>query len=93
MKSYEMLYVIDNSVAEEAKDALVAKFEGIVTSMGGELVSTDKWGSKKLPYAIQYKNEGFFVLMKFNSEPTVVNELDRIAGLSDEILRRMIVKA
>ena len=85
--------MIDKYVAEEAKDALVAKFEGIVTSMGGELVSTDKWGSKKLPYAIQYKNEGFFVLMKFNSEPAVVNELDRIAGLSDEILRRMIVKA
>ena len=93
MKSYEMLYVLDNPVAEEAKDALVAKFEGIVTSMGGELVSTDKWGSKKLPYAINYKGEGFFVLMKFNSEPAVVNELDRIAGLSDEVLRRMIVKA
>ena len=42
MKSYEMLYVIDNSVADEAKDALVQKFEGIVTSMGGELVSTDR---------------------------------------------------
>ena len=93
MKSYEMLYVLDNSVADEAKDALVAKFEGIVTSMGGELVSTDKGGSKKLPYAINYKGEGFFVLMKFNSEPAVVNELDRIAGLSDEVLRRMIVKA
>ncbi len=93
MKSYEMLYVLDNSVADEAKDALVAKFEGIVTYMGGELVSTDKWGSKKLPYAINYKGEGFFVLMKFNSEPAVVNELDRIAGLSDEVLRRMIVKA
>ena len=35
MKSYEMLYVLDNSVADEAKDALIAKFEGIVTSMGG----------------------------------------------------------
>mgnify|MGYP005831051297 FL=1 len=93
MKSYEMLYVLDNSVADEAKDALVAKFEGIVTSMGGELVSTDKWGSKTLPYAIQYKNDGFFVLMKFNSEPDVVKELDRIAGLSDEVIRRMIVKA
>ena len=93
MKSYEMLYVLDNSVTDEAKDALVQKFEGIVTSMGGELLSTDKWGSKKLPYDIRYKNDGFFVLMKFNSESAVVKELDRIAGLSDEVLRRMIVKA
>ncbi len=93
MKSYEMLYVLDNSVADEAKEALVAKFEGIVTSMGGEVVSTEKTGAKKLPYPIRYKTEGYYVLMKFNSEADVVKELDRIAGLSDDVLRRMIVKA
>lgn len=93
MKNYEMLYVLDNSAAEEAKDALVAKFEGIVTSMGGEIVSTEKQGAKKLPYPIRFKSEGFFVLMKFASEPAVVKELDRVAGLTDEVLRRMIVKA
>ena len=90
---YEMLYLIDSAVAEEARDALITKFEDTVKNLGGTVLSTDKWGVKKLAYPIQYKNDGFFVLMKFNSEPAVVNELDRIAGLSDEILRRMIVKA
>ena len=90
---YEMLYLIDSSIAEEARDALIAKFEELVKTLGGKVVSTDKWGVKKLAYPIQYKNDGFYVLMKFNSEPNVVKELDRIAGLSDEVLRRMIVKA
>lgn len=47
---YEMLYLIDSSVAEEARDALVAKFEDIVKNLGGTVVSTDKWGMKKLAY-------------------------------------------
>ena len=44
---YEMLYLIDTSIAEEARDALIAKFEDVVKNLGGTVVSTDKWGVKK----------------------------------------------
>lgn len=94
MKTYEMLYVLESGLADEAKDAFVAKFEGIVTSMNGKVVSTDKWGVKKLAYPIKYKNDGFYVLMTFEAEGAVVKELDRVAGLASEVLRRVItVKA
>lgn len=94
MKTYEMLYVLDSSVADEAKDAIVAKFEAIVTDAQGKVVATDKWGVKKLAYPINYKNDGYYVLMTFEAEGSVVKELDRIAGLSSEVLRRVItVKA
>ncbi|MCD8040555.1 MAG: 30S ribosomal protein S6 [Clostridia bacterium] len=94
MKTYEMLYVLENSLADEAKDELAAKFEGIVTSMGGTVLSTDKWGAKKLAYPINFKNDGYYALMTFEAQPAVVKELDRVAGLSDSVMRRMItVKA
>lgn len=94
MKTYEMLYVLDNSIADEAKDAFVAKFEAIVTDANGKVVSTDKWGAKKLAYPINYKNDGYYVLMTFEAEGATVKELDRVAGLSAEVLRRVItVKA
>ncbi len=92
MKTYEMLYVLDASVADEAKEALVSKFEGIVTSNGGKVVSTDKWGVKKLAYPINYKSDGYYVLMTFEAESAVVKELDRVAGLTAEVLRRMTTK-
>lgn len=41
---YEMLYLIDSSIAEDAREALIAKFEGLVASLGGKVLSTDKWG-------------------------------------------------
>jgi small subunit ribosomal protein S6 len=90
MKTYEMLYILDSAIADDAKEAFVAKFEGIVTSMGGKVVSTDKWGVKKLAYPINYKNDGWYALMTFEAEGSVVKELDRVAGLSVEVLRRVI---
>ena len=42
--SYEMLYVLDNAVSDEGKEAHVKKFEDVVTSSGGKVITTDKWG-------------------------------------------------
>ena len=92
MKTYEMLYVLDAAISDEAKEQFVAKFENIVTKDGGTVVSTDKWGVKKLAYPINYKSDGYYVLMTFEAESTAVDELDRVAGLSVEVLRRMITK-
>ncbi len=90
MKTYEMLYVLDAAISDEDKEAFVAKFENIVTAGGGTVVSTDKWGAKKLSYPIKYKADGWYAVMTFESDAAVVKELDRIAGLSAEVLRRMI---
>ena len=90
MKTYEMLYVLDAGLTDEANEALVKKFEDVVASSGSKVVSTDKWGIKKLAYSINYKNDGFYVLMTFEAEGSVVKELDRVAGLTSEVLRRVI---
>ena len=90
---YEMLYLTDSSIAEEARDALIAKFEDVVKNLGGTVLSTDKWGVKKLAYPINYKSDAFYVLMTFEAEGTTVKELDRIAGITDGVMRRMITKA
>ncbi len=90
---YEMLYLIDSSVADEAREALVARFEKIVSDLGGKVLSTDKWGTRKLAYPINYKNDAFYVLMTFEADGNAVKELDRIAGITDEVIRRMITKA
>ncbi len=90
---YEMLYLIDTSMAEEARDALISKFEDVVKNLGGTVVSTDKWGVKKTAYPINYKSEAFYVLMTFEAGAEAVKELDRLCGITDGILRRMITKA
>ena len=92
MAKYEMLYLLNNELTDEAKEAEIAKYEGIVKSMNGNVVSTDKWGTKKTAYPINYKNEAFYVLMKFQANGQVVEELKRIAGIDADIVRRLITK-
>ena len=93
MAKYEMLYLLNNDSTEEVKAAEIAKYEDIVKNAGGAVVSTDKWGTKKTAYPIKFKNEAYFVLMTFEAEANVLNELDRVAGIDSEMLRRMITKA
>lgn len=90
MKTYEMIYVLDTAAAEEARAAVGKKFEDVVTSAGGKIVSVENMGVKKLAYPINYKTEGEFSLMTFEADGAVIKELDRIAGLSSEVIRRMI---
>jgi small subunit ribosomal protein S6 len=93
MNKYEMLYIIAADLADEAKEAIIAKFENAVNNNGGKVEKVDKWGLKKLVYPINYKTEGYYVLMSFESTGALVDELKRIAGITDGVVRRLITKA
>ena len=93
MRKYEMLYILTATLTDEEKDAIIAKFESVVKNAGGNVEKVDKWGVKKLAYPINYKSEGFYVLMSFEATTTVVAELKRIAGITDGVMRRLITKA
>ncbi len=92
MTKYEMLYILDASLTDEAKDALIAKVEDLVNKNGGVIEKTERWGLRKLQYPINYKSEGFYVLMTFESDKTFVEELKRVIGITDGIIRRLITK-
>ena len=92
MTKYEMLYILDASLTDEAKDALIAKVEDLVNKNGGVIEKTERWGLRKLQYPINYKSEGFYVLMTFEAEKTFVEELKRVIGITDGIIRRLITK-
>ena len=92
MNKYEMLYVLDATLSDEAKDAIIAKFEDVVKKNGGSVEGSDKWGVKKLAYPIDYKTEGYYVLMTFEAEPNAISEIERVAGITENVMRRMITR-
>ena len=92
MTKYEMLYILDTALTDEAKEAVITKFEDLVIKNGGSIEKTDRWGVKKLQYPINYKSEGYYVLMTFETEKSIVVEIKRIAGITDGIIRRLITK-
>lgn len=91
MRAYEVMYII-KMVEDERIDAVIAKFDSLLTNNGATVEKTDRWGKKRLAYDIQDLSEGYYVLVNFNAEPAAVKELDRVMKITDEVLRHMIIK-
>ena len=92
MTKYEMLYILDAALSEEAAEGIIKKVEDLVNKNGGVVEKTDRWGVKKLQYPINFKSEGNYVLMTFQAEKSFVEELKRVIGITDGIIRRLITK-
>ena len=88
--NYEVVFVLDPAQGEEAIAAQVANFKALAEQNGSDVV-VEEWGSRKLAYPINYKTEGYYVLMSFTSEPSFPKELDRVLGITEGIMRSLIV--
>ena len=88
--NYEVVYIIDPAQGEEGIAALVNNFKTLA-EQNGSAVEVEEWGKRRLAYAINYKTEGYYVLMSFTSGPEFPKELDRILGITEGIMRSMIV--
>ena len=89
-ESYELMTVFSLKNGEDAAKELVEKFREKIAS-AATLDEVNEWGKRKLAYAINYKTEGYYVLMSFTSGPDFPKELDRILGITEGIMRSMIV--
>ena len=90
MTKYELMFIIDPALEDEAKEATIEAVKGIIATEG-EVGEADVWGMRKLAYPIQKKSEGYYVVIEFQAPPTLPKELDRRLKISDHIMRHMIV--
>ena len=88
--NYEVVFIMDGRLGEEAIAATVERFKALA-EQHGTAVEVEEWGKRKLAYAINYITEGYYVLISFTSAPDFPKELDRILGITDGIIRSMIV--
>ncbi len=93
MNKYEALYILATSVEDSVKEDLINKFSQLVTENGGEVESVNKWGNRKLAYPINFKNEGYYVLMTYTAPADFNVEFERQLRIAkDEVIRFLIVK-
>lgn len=91
MRKYELMYIIRPDVEQEIVQAVVEKFQGIISNGEGEITKHDVMGKRRLAYEIKKFREGIYVLVNFTVASTVVNELDRQLKISDEVIRHLVV--
>lgn len=91
---YETLYVVDGTLSDDAISAIVEKFTSLIAQHGTVIeVDTENWGKRRLAYPIQDKNEGYYVLTRFEADPAFPNELERVFGITEGIFRSVVTTA
>ena len=76
MNQYETVFILTPVLSDVQMKEAVEKFKSILTAEGAEIVNEENWGLKKLAYPIQKKSTGFYQLIEFNAEPTVIEKLE-----------------
>ena len=89
--SYETLFIIDASLTEEAIKGLVDKFTALIAEHG-KVSDVNEWGKRRLAYPINDKEEGYYVLVNFESEGNLPAELERIFGITEGIMRSIVIR-
>jgi small subunit ribosomal protein S6 len=92
MRRYEVMIVLDPSLEDKDAKAAVDRYLTTVSSRGGEIQNIDHWGKRRFAYEIRHLNEGYYTVVVFDAEPTAVDELSRVLGLADEVIRHKVVR-
>lgn len=88
---YEVALVLSVANGDEAVNALKEKFNDLIAK-NGTVENVDEWGKRRLAYPINDETEGYYVFTTMTCEPTVPAELERIAGITEGVLRIMVIK-
>ena len=77
---------------ESARNELIARFNGMIEQDGGKVEKVEEWGKRRLAYAINYKTEGYYVLVNFTANAELPREIERVMQINESILRYLTVK-
>jgi len=92
VSEYEIMLIVNPEADEAALGAIVDRVSGIITGRGGEVKNVDRWGRRRLAFEIDRNTEGQYVVMQFQAEGDIVQELERVLHLADEVIRHKVTR-
>ena len=92
MNKYEMMYIIDAALEDTPRKELIEKVSAQIAANGGVVEKVDEWGKRRLAYAINYKTEGYYVLVNFSAESEVPQEIERLLQINEQVLRYLVIR-
>ena len=87
IKQYETVFIATPVLSEAQMKEAVKKYVDYIVSKGGEIVYEEDWGLKQLAYPIQKKTTGFYYLIEFKAEPSLIARLETQYRRDERIMR------
>ncbi len=91
LRQYETVFIMTPVLSDEQMKETVERYSKYLVSKGAEIILEDNWGLRKLTYPIQKKSTGFYHLVEFKAEPTVVKDWEIMFKRDEKILRFLTV--
>jgi small subunit ribosomal protein S6 len=92
VRNYELVFIVHPEVDDEGLAAIVETVKDLVKRGGGQVTKVDLWGVRRLAYPIKKQREGQYVLMRLDMASEGVAELERSLGLSEQVIRHLVVR-
>ena len=87
MNHYETVFILTPVLSEPQMKEAVEKFKKVLTDNSATIVNEENWGMRKLAYSIQKKTTGFYTLIEFDGEPTIVKKLETAFRRDEKVIR------
>lgn len=91
MNKYESVIIINPNIEKEALKAFITKISDLINN-DGKVLSVEELGKRKLAYEIKKQKEGFYIVFKFEANPQLITELERIYRITDDVIKFIVIK-
>jgi small subunit ribosomal protein S6 len=92
MRPYEVMVIFDVGMEDADINAAIDRATELIRSRAGNPGRTERWGRRSFAYELKHRSEGYYVLIEFSGEPTLVADLDRLLTLEDVVLRHKVMR-
>ena len=92
MRQYETIFIINPDIDESQTDGVIEGVKTAIESGGGKVLKVDLWGKKRLAYAVKQHNDGYYVLIVFESNPESVTQLSGHYRITELIIKHIVVQ-
>ncbi len=92
MALYEAVFIARQDLTAESVDALSDKLSKIITSSNGKIIGKEYWGLRSLSYKINKNPRGHYFSLNIESQNEGIDELKRICGINEDVIRSLIIK-
>jgi ribosomal protein S6 len=92
LRRYETVFIVRPDLPDDVTDELIERLGEIITDMKGIVVAIEKWGKRKLAYPISKERKGYYILMDFVGDSTVVTEIEKKMKFDDNVLKYLSTK-
>ncbi|MDE6391372.1 MAG: 30S ribosomal protein S6 [Duncaniella sp.] len=92
MNKYETVFILTPVLSDQQMKEAVEKFEKVLTDNGASIVNEELWGLRKLAYPIQKKSTGFYSLVEFEGDATLVKKLETAFRRDERVLRFLVFR-